>query len=201
MFKKIVVFSFVLACICQSVFGAVHTNESIQVDCQPSLRPALAKICQIPEAKSLINKIQAEGAIHIKMQANSLASQFGACWDPFQRSIFLAQGITEGQQIGFMLFELHNAAASSKFQFLEHLVAQRIIDKETYIKAVERVEYENSLKTAKISSKGINLNIFPRDAYLSTYKSFDEYYYFQKLAGHSAALEKNYQNIISNVKS
>lgn len=177
----------------------------IQIDAAPSnasslfidapLKQIVANICQIPEAQSLITKVQKEGPLHIKIHSDPLLKKFGAYWNPSIRTICIDDKCTEGEKIRGIIFELHNAEATTKLQHLEHLVAKRILNKETFVKAVELVEYENSIKASKISYKGIERNLFPQDAFLYVYKNFNSYYSAQKMAGHSSIIERNFYQI------
>lgn len=199
MLKKFIVLSCFLFIAYQIPITAQQTNSSQQlsVDCAPQLQPCLKKILQIPEAKNLIAAIQQEGPIRIKVNNHPLSNQFGAYWDVDERTICvsLSSNQGEGELIGSIIFELHNAFANAKLDYLDKLARERILNRESYVKAVEFVEYENSLAASKLAKKGIDMGIFPRQAHLPTYKNFEEHYRYQRVGGHSVWIERNYDQL------
>lgn len=174
-----------------------QNNVSIPVICALPLQKHLAKIQKIPEGKALIDTIQQQGAIKIINKHTNLSDRFGAFWDPDERTICIALSskITEGGVIGAILFELHNASVASKFNHLDQLAAEGRIDKESYVKSMEYLEYINSLSAAKVAEKGIQMKILPHDARLPTYRNFEEHFSEQKRSGHSSCFARNYDNL------
>jgi hypothetical protein len=164
------------------------------VSCSPQLMPCLQRIRQLPEARQLIHTIQAEGPIYIMTNDESLSEQFGAYWDPDQRAICvnLNKRKSEGEVIGSILFELHNALSSSKVEKLHDLARAGRIDKNSYVEAMERQEYHNSLSAAKLADLGIERGLFPSRARMRTYRNFEEHFQMQKIGGHSAWFAKMY---------
>lgn len=175
----------------------ISQSSTITPKCDPQLQPMLNKIMQIDEAKNLIAEIQKEGPIYVRVIHHQLSDQFGAFWDISNRAICVSlnANISEGDVIGSILFELHNAAADAKLERLDYLATTGGIDRESYVQAVEYIEYENSKKAAAIANKGISLGIFPRDAALPTYRDFEEHYRYQKIGGHSAVIAKNFDQL------
>jgi hypothetical protein len=172
-------------------------NAPIPVKCALPLQKYINKIQKIPEAKALIEFIQQQGRIQIVNRNETLSNQFGAFWDPDQRVICIAISprMTEGTIIGTILFELHNASISYQFNHLDRLATEGKIDKASYVKSMEYLEYINSLNAAKIAEKGIQMNIFPSDARLPTYRNFEEHFEMQKRSGHSAYFARNFDNL------
>ncbi len=142
------------------------------------------KILQkLPEVKSLILKIQKEGSIRILCKRNlSVCLRFGACWDPKRRVILVnfSPKKSRGELISSILFELHNAAINSQILHYDDLASKKMIKKENYVRAIEYLEYQNSLKASKMVEKGIRLGVFPDSARLLTYNNFEEHYRIQK---------------------
>lgn len=164
------------------------------VECAPPLRKYLTKIQKLPEARQLISNVEREGSIRIKLNNHHLSETFGAFWDMYNRTICISDSSknSEGDVIGSIIFELHNALANSKIEYYDNLATRRRISRENYVQAIERIEYENSKKAAAIVDKGIQLGIFPASARLNTYRNFEEHYYYQKKGGHSAWIGKSY---------
>jgi hypothetical protein len=198
MFKIIIIFLCVVSMCQASVFTENNQCEnSASLLCSPELQNVVATIQQLPEARKLIATIQEEGPISIVVNTTSTLRQFGAFWDPDRRiiAVNVTSDSSQGTLIGSILFELQNAFVNAKLNHLHDLASEGKIEKEKYVRAIEFLEYKNSLKASKLSEKGVKLGIFPVEARLPTYRNFKEHYRFQKLGGHSAWLEQNYNQI------
>lgn len=200
MLKKIFAICFTIA-IYQAPLASAqsHYNNkpTSNVSCAPALQKSLMAIQQLPEARELIAAVQKEGPIRILTSDYSLANQFGAFWDPDRRIIYVKSPThgNEGAAIGSILFELQNALGTSKIDHLDDLATKRKIDKESYVEAMEYLEYQNSIKASQIAEKGIQMGIFPKGAHLPTYRNFEEHYHYQKVGGHSAWFARNYDEL------
>lgn len=172
---------------------SVYPSTSVP-KCSPQLQKHLHAILKIPEAKKLVEGIQSEGPIQIVAERTKLSRQFGAFWDPDRRLIVIdtSSNQSDGSIIGSILFELHNASVNAKINQLNQLASNGGTNKSDYIRSMEYLEYVNSLNASKISAKGIQMGIFPRDAYLSTYSSFSEHFKAQRESGHSDAFAHNF---------
>jgi hypothetical protein len=169
------------------------------LECVPELRPVLSKIQQIPEARALIGKIEAEGSIQIKYSTHAMPEQFGACWDYENRIIYLSRKEKdEGNLIGSVIFELHNASVNAQLNRLDRLAEEGKISRNDYIRSVEHLEYLNSKNASSIADKGIKAGLFPGSARLNTYDSFEEHYRVQQKYGHSEWIGKNFDQIVNN---
>lgn len=197
---KIIIACFCVLSLCQ-ISAAYAANNNGSIDCAPQLHHSLMSIQKVPEARKLIEDIQREGPIRIAASNEHLSEQFGAFWDVDRRIICvnLSANRTEGDLIGSILFELHNASVNSKLNHLDDLAASGNIDRESYVQAVERLEYHNSVKASAIAEKGIQMGVFPSDARLPTYSNFEEHYRFQKIGGHSAWIAKNFDQLTPNL--
>jgi hypothetical protein len=168
-----------------------------QIPCSPALQPYLAKLLQVEEVRTLIGEIQKEGPIQLIANNQRLSQQFGAYWDLDKRAICvnLSSHYSEGQVIGSILFELHNAIANSKLEYYDAQVVAGKLDRAKYVEAIEYLEYENSLKAAALAKRGIALGLFPADSALPTYRNFEEHFKYQKIGGHSAFIAQNYDRL------
>lgn len=175
--------------------------KSDRIYCDAQLKPLFANIQKIPEAKKLIESIQKEGPIQIRAASTPLSQQFGACWDCGKRIIYVnaSQSRSKGALIGSILFELHNAAVNSKMNEYDKLAATGKMSQEAYVRAIEYLEYQNSLMTAKMAEEGIRLGLIPRESRLPTYPNFEEHYRMQKIGGHSAWIAMNFQSLAPRV--
>lgn len=194
--KKIIIALFLSLCTLPMIAEAAQLKP---VNCHPQLQPYFVKMMALPEIRDLVAKVQEEGPINIMTYNNHLSTQFGAFYDLDQRTICVCMTpeSTPGDVISSILFELHNAEATSKINYVDHLATSRAIDRNKYVESIEFIEYENSLKASAIAKKGIEQGIFPSDSHLHTYKDFQEHYYYQQKGGHSAAVAKNYDNLFS----
>lgn len=170
---------------------ATHTPT---IRCAPELKKHFQALLKIPEAKAVIEKVRQEGSFQIIVESTGLTRQFGAFWDPDRRIICIdaSNDQSEGDIIGSLLFELHNAAVTSQFDRLDERAAKSEITKELYVESMEYIEYLNSLSASKIASKGIRMGVLPADAGLPTYPNFQEHFKAQKSSGHSACFARNY---------
>lgn len=168
----------------------------LNIACVEELKPSLSKILEIEGARKLIEAINKEGPIRIIVNKHHLSDQFGAYWDMRQRTICLSSKSSVGQRIGSIIFELCNAASNSKLDNLDELASRGRIACETYVREVERIEFENSHIASKIAKEGIDRGLFPADAFLPTYSNFEEHYHYQKIGGHSAWIEKNFYKLL-----
>jgi hypothetical protein len=175
-------------------------QQALTVHCEKELIHYWNTLQQAPGVKELVENILKEGPITIKANHNVLSQQFGAFWDLDRRIICVdvSVGRSSGDIIGSILFELHNAAATSRLNRLDDLAVEGKLDKENYVRAVEHVEYLNSLNASKIASEEIHKGVFPATAYLPTYRNFEEHYYYQKRGGHSAWIARNYDHLRIN---
>ena len=197
MIKKIAFLCLVSICQMSLIFGAYNQYNSIP--CDQELQQSLTQIQKLSSARDLISNVQKEGPIRVLVN-RTISGQFGAFWDPDQRIIYvtLSRDRVDGSIIGSILFELHNASTSAKLDYYDSLARAGKISKERYVESVERLEYQNSLSTAKLAEQGIQLGLFPHGARLPTYANFEEHYRIQKMGGHSAWIANNYDQLTSN---
>jgi hypothetical protein len=177
--------------------GHAANGQSYEVPCDHRLQKYLNKILQLPNAKQLIAQIQQQGPIRIRVVNHSISQQFGAYWDRQDRviGIHLSSQVSEGDIIGSIIFELHNALSNNKIDHLDALANSRQIGREKYVEAMEHLEYQNSKKASALAQEGIEKGLFPANARLNTYSCFEEHYYYQKASGHSAAFAQAYDHL------
>lgn len=202
MFKRILVSCCIMIASQASQMFAADSDweHSTSISYSTQLEDIITTIQQLPEAQKLIASIQKEGALRIIVNKQiPVCEQFGACWDPDNRIICVNTVPTsrhsKGAVIGSILFELHNASVNSQINYYDSLAARGEIEKEDYVRSIEFLEYENSIKTAQMAEKGIQAGLFPANARLPTYSNFEEHYYFQKVGGHSAWIAHNYNQL------
>lgn len=191
MLKFIFIFISVFFLQTTSISASTSANH---LDCSPELHGCLRKILSLPEAEKLVQEIQKEGPIRIRASNHGISDQFGAFWDVDRRIINVnTYQRSEGEIIGSIIFELHNASVNSKLNHFDHLAETGRISRERYVEEIEYLEYVNSKRASAIATEGIKRGIFPRSAHLPTYRDFDEHFHYQKVGGHSAIIAKNYE--------
>jgi hypothetical protein len=165
-----------------SLVASKYQNSTNGIECAHQLQKWLNAIQKIPGANDLLAGIRSEGPIRIRINNTDLSHQFGAYWDPDERTICVAvsQGVTDGSIIGSILFELHNAQVNSKLDQLSRLAIRGEISKDQYIESMERLEYINSINASKMAKTGIEMGVLPADAHLPTYSNFKEHFKMQK---------------------
>lgn len=180
-----------------SLFSAPTKNGIISVD--PKLSHCFNAIQGLEEGKKLISKILEEGPLNIQVADNEVAKQFLACWNQESRTIYisLAPKRSQGSVMASLIFELHNALVSSQMDNFDEMAFCGRINKEQYVRSIEHLEYVNSINASNLAEIGIKKGVFPKNAKLSTYRDFDEHFYYQKMSGHSAVIEKNYDLIVN----
>lgn len=195
MLKKVI---YVLIIFLTLISIVVHAAEPNPVPCSPELQPALNKIWQLPEARNLIAEIQKEGNFRIVANSHQLSQQFGAYWDYDHRAICInvPHHMDQGDIIGSMIFEMQNALTTKNYDRLDNMAEKRQIDKETYIQSVEHQEFINSHNAASLARKGIERGIFPTNAELPTFPTFEEHYRMQQYGGHSEWIGRAYEELI-----
>lgn len=173
----------------------VPTLYSAEINCSPRLKPIMEKIQRLPEARALIERVQREGGVAFRINEEMSYSQdFGAFWDLDRRTVNVSYNFhrSEADVIGSIIFELHNALATERLDRVFNLAMKRAITREQYVEQIERIEYENSHLASALVAKGIRAGIYPPEAHLNTYSSFEEHFHFQKVGGHSQAIAQSY---------
>lgn len=168
--------------------------------CSPELNHPLHLLYHLDESRQIISKVEAEAPIRVYL-TNLGKKGSNAMWDPNRRSILLnsAKKRTAGINVRSILFELHNALSNKKFNYYNRLARAGKISKAAYVETIERIEYQNALQTVALLNKGIQLNIFPKDAVWNIAPNFEEHFQIQKKAGHSQFITYNYDNLTNTL--
>ncbi|MBA3237871.1 MAG: hypothetical protein H0T62_05910 [Parachlamydiaceae bacterium] len=180
----------------QDLHSAPFKNISVRID--PELAFSLEAIQALPEGKALLSRILTEGPLTIAVGKNDVVRDFSACWDSDSRTILIGlfSRPTRGEVIGSLIFELQNALVSSQFDKLNEKVTRGKLSKVEYIRAMEYLEYVNSINASKLAKIGIQKGLLPKSACLPTYKNFEEHFYYQKVSGHSDIIGWNYDLLV-----
>lgn len=155
--------------------------------CDKKLKSTLATVQQLDKAHQLIDHVLKEGPLTIKVDKHF---PFAAYWEPATRTI----GITPGENpIYSLLFELHNAASQSTYDYYNDLAVHKKISKEEYIRTFEYIEYQNIYETSALIEEGIRQGIFSKECRTDYHATFEEHYRDQQVAGHAAWHGDNYE--------
>lgn len=148
---------------------------------------ALSQLNRYPEANAFLKSVEREGPITFRWQAFG-QNAARALWYGGTREIYLnaSYSWTEGAKISSLLFEMHNAKIQGELSRLDQLAITGQISKADYVRSVEKIEYDNTLKTAAMTMRGIRAGYLPYDAYLPVYNNFKDHFARQIEGGHSA---------------
>jgi len=176
--------------------SSIQAAESYRLQCIKELQPTLQTLRKVPEIEELVQRILAEGPFTIQYN-DSLSKKFEGYWDPYNRSILITKrsSQTEADRIMTVLFEMHNATRSKDFQKLDHLAYMRQINKETYIRESEFIEYENCLSTSQLLEQGVEQGIFPSSCAWPIYDDFEDHYRLMKRTGHADWYASGYKSM------
>ncbi|NGX60684.1 MAG: hypothetical protein K940chlam9_00151 [Chlamydiae bacterium] len=166
--------------------------------CSPEVSSAVQTLYKIPEARELIQKVEADGPVRVYVTPFPNGSN--AMWRADERAIILNgnKSRTYGEMLRSILFEFHNAAADKEFMKTDWMAKQGQISKNTYIEQIERIEHSNALSTCNIIEQAIAKRIFPMDARWSIPSDFHFHFQIQKESGHSQAIAVTYDCLTHN---
>jgi len=169
-----------------------HKRNAILETRHPRLRHMIAQMRQLPEANRVIDKALQGGTITLELSYRAMP--FEAMWESTSRRIVL-DGIrtaNHGRMLCNLLFELHNAASEPLYQKLYRQGRHGLLDCDTYVEAVERIEYNNMIHTADIVERGIRKGLLPTSARWEIVRDFDTHYKIQQLTGHSLQIVQEF---------
>ncbi len=171
-------------------------NEGKFSSVPSNLYQAVAAVESLPEAAKLIDEVQKEGPISIEAQYFT-DSDFEALWDSENRIIYIniSRNETLGKEISSILFELHNAKTNKKLVGFFKQAQTGLIDKDSYVESVERLEYHNALSTSQLIEKGITRSLFPEDTRWDIFSSFEDHYKIQQIYGHSQWIADRFDSL------
>lgn len=173
---------------------------------QPSYTPEVAKplsyLYQIDEFRQLMAEVENEGAISIRTADFGMKIS-GAMWVSNKRAIYLnsASHLSLGNMIRSILFELHNAKTEKWFLYYDKMACEGRISKNEYIETIERLEYENVVRTVYILNKGIRMGLLPREAHWEVARTFQEHLHMQRHCGHSGLIGQTFDLIVKNSRN
>lgn len=162
----------------------------------PKLKVAISKLEQMPEVREFIAEVQSEGPVKVEIEKMN-SFDFEALWDANTRTVFVNENFNKstGELITSILFELHNAKSNKTLLSTFELAKKGLINKETYVRNIEKMEHGNAVNTTKLLEKGIARGIFPKDSSWNIYKNFEDHYKLQQVYGHSQWLADRFDQI------
>ncbi len=147
----------------------------------------------LSKADELVTCVLQDGPISIEVN-RTFSAQFEGYWDSDYRTIHVSkeQHSSNGALLCTILFELHNASRNSDFNELYQRAATGQIDKRSYVRQMEYLEYQNARATSLLLNEGIEQGLFPESAYWPIADDFEEHLSYQKASGHSDWLGGSY---------
>lgn len=191
--KRILLYLFLFLFINPVLFGAEFASYPAE------LQAPLQRLLSFPKARETLNIVEERvGKIKVKVKSFSISTQ-SAMWHPGSHSIILhpKKKGNESEVIRLVLFELHNAKNQYKFNKIDKLANKGEIDRESYIRAIEYIEYENVMETVALINEGIERGYYPESTYWRVYPDFERHYALQKRVGHSQFIGQTYDKLTS----
>jgi hypothetical protein len=173
------------------LFAANFTNYPSE------LKSPIETLLSFPKAQRVLSEVEKKvGRIRVRLKSFSISTQ-SAMWHPKSHSIILhpKKKRNEGDVIRLVLFEMHNAKNQYKFQKIDALANRGAIDKQSYIRAIEYIEYENVMETVALIDEGIRQGYYPKSAHWKVYNDFEKHYALQQRVGHSQFIGATYDKI------
>jgi len=161
-----------------------------------SLKQAISAIEKIPEITAILREVQKDGPITVKFEdLNSF--DFEALWNSQSRTIVVnaSKDRSLGNIITSIVFELHNAKSNHNLRNLFEKALKGKINKDTYVRNVEKMEHQNALETSKLMNLGISKGVFPEEARWNMYEDFEDHYKLQQIYNHSQWLAARYDEM------
>lgn len=160
----------------------------------PAVKTVISKLNHVPESRQVIQRVIQEGPITVDLVSGM---SFGAMWENGDRKISInaRDQRDQGLLLRHILFELHNALCDSEYEELYTMALNREISCDAYVETVEKIEYENMIKTVSILEKGIALGLFPSSARWEIIYDFATHYKIQQLTGHSLSIAQEFQEM------
>ena len=160
-----------------------------------TLKTVISKLEEVSESQHLINEALQGGPINVDLSFKGMP--FEAMWESSTRKIVIdgRANTDQGKLLCHLLFELHNAVSESKYQELYERALNDMIDCDSYVEAVEKIEHENMIKTVAILEKGISNGVFPLSGRWEIIYDFPIHYKIQQLTGHSLFIAKEYREM------
>ncbi|MEC7840434.1 MAG: hypothetical protein VX777_10385 [Chlamydiota bacterium] len=163
-----------------------------------SLAKAVAAIEKMPEIMDLLEKVQRDGPITIKYE-NMGSFNFEALWSTSTRTIIVnaSPGLDRslGNIITSIVFELHNANTNHLLVKYFEQAQKGVINKDNYVRSIEKMEHENALNTSLLMDLGIERGVFPKEAEWNMYEDFEDHFKLQQIYQHSQWLADKYDEL------
>ena len=158
------------------------------------LSRSVAIVRQIPEAKPLLDAVEREGKITIR---TARSKQFNAYWDSTHRQIIInnPNQRSTGSITRSILFELHNAKSNQQLINLYQKAERGQIDRASYVRQIERIEYENVRSCSKILDAAISRGLLPESARWTPLPTFEQHFAAQRRSGHSQYHARSYDRM------
>lgn len=194
---KIIFFGMIsLFALWQPLVAAVPDPYNLLKTQDSELNHAIQRLKDLPETKKIVQEATLSGPITIKMDY-SRTMPFEALWECGRREIRIdkAQVKSFGKLLCDLLFELHNAASTSKNDILWNRAQTGNIDCDSYVRSAEKIEHENVISTVAILEAGIAKGIFPQSSRWVVVEDFETHYKIQQLVDHSLYIAQEYQEV------
>lgn len=154
---------------------------------------------KLPAFRKLVVQVEKGGSVRIELKRLGNDS-FEGYWEGDRRVVTVNQSLNQdrGVLICTIIFELHNALRNQELYDLALAAAQGKLDKDTYVRKVEEMEYRNVCSTIVLLEEGVRLGLFPKSAQWKISPTFEDHYRVQQLTGHSQWIANSYDDLNIN---
>lgn len=194
--KKIYLYILLIFVLLCSFTGNPTVGKNYSLHYSSDLTEIMNTIEKLPEAQALFREVQKNGPVKIKLERMD-SFDFEALWNSETRTVTVNTlfNKTPGQILTSIIFELHNAKSDPILLDYFHKASNGKINKENYVRGVEKMEHQNAVNACDLLEKGIEKGLFPQDSRWTIFRNFDDHYKLQQVYGHSQWIAAKYDQI------
>jgi len=160
------------------------------------LRPVVDFLLSYEPIQKIVLAVLKEGPFVI---GTSTSLPSASSWSLRGRVLAIRKDETQSgflKVVSHFVFELLNASNSGKFKDLLLLASQKKMDKETFVRNIETIEFNNGHQCKKILNQAIAEHRLPEGPLTDgVFKDFELHYKYQQLIGHTEQIVSLYERV------
>ena len=130
---------------------------------EPVLAALVNRIIDSKPAREILNQVLQDGPVTI-LSAGSQGAPQGGSWEALSRTVRLHKAEDADRKLGHLLYELINAMQfNEQMKFFSNVQSGKV-DKESYVKSWERLEFSTNLQFISAIQKCIAEHQWPEEA-------------------------------------
>ncbi|MEI8301379.1 MAG: hypothetical protein WCG10_07240 [Chlamydiota bacterium] len=157
----------------------------------PVFIPIVTEIQKNLELQPFIQSVQERFSEIFLDSVSDYLAPFGSSWDPLKNSICFSKISLQQEdiydKISDVVFELFNGLSTHEYTKLIDQAKNNEINKETYVRSVEKIEHANCLKLMDIMGRA-----YPDHSKKPYIEDFELYYKYHILTQHSKIYAQQY---------